>query len=66
MRPLAPDPDPRTETTFQQCFLAIAAVPKPAARSAFKRASVVAVQATLLPMSEKQLGFCVGHEPNML
>ena len=28
-----------TETTFQQCFLAIAAVFKPAARSAFKRAT---------------------------
>ena len=47
-------------------LLATAAVPKPAVRSAFKRASVVAVQATPLPMSEKQLGFCVEHEPNML
>ena len=55
-----------TETMFQQCFMAIAAVFKPAAKSAFKRASVVAVQATPLPMSEKHLGFCVDHEPNTL
>ena len=59
-----------TVTMCQQCFLAMAAVRKPAARSAFKRASVVAVHPAPLPMSvaskEKHLGFCVEHEPNKL
>ena len=59
-----------TETLFQPRFLAMAAVFKPAARSAFKRASVDAVHAAPVPMGvaskEKQLGFDVEHEPNML
>ena len=51
-----------TETMCQPCFLAMAAARKPAARSAFKRASVVAVHLPPLPMSvaskDKQLGLC--------